>query len=168
VAELISRAGAKELLTSCFPHLDGSPAPFYERLGFVPTGDVNAQGGTILRLELPDNDDTTTDPGTETNARWVASRPPPQRAGRAHAEVPFADALWEVTAAFLSARSGTPPESQSAPGTVDGMCPHRRCGVDAELAIGHSGLPGQTLPIAPVSGARGRKWRSWRVTTTAT
>jgi len=69
VAEVISRAGAKELLTSCFPHLDGSPAPFYERLGFVATGDLDAQGETILRLELPGNDDTTTDPGNETNAR---------------------------------------------------------------------------------------------------
>lgn len=66
VAELISRAGANELLTSCFPHLDGSPAPFYERLGFVATGDLDAQGETILRLELPSGVGTTTDPATET------------------------------------------------------------------------------------------------------
>jgi len=58
VAELISQAGARELLTSCFLDLDGSPAPFYERLGFVPTGDLDVDGETILRLELHSHDPT--------------------------------------------------------------------------------------------------------------
>jgi GNAT superfamily N-acetyltransferase len=67
VAGLISDAGAQELLTSCFPELDGSPAPFYERLGFVATGDLDDIGETILRLELHGNDAATTDPGAENN-----------------------------------------------------------------------------------------------------
>jgi len=61
--ELVSRAGARELLTSCFVDLDGSPAPFYERLGFVATGDLDVDGETVLRLELR-SDDATPDPGT--------------------------------------------------------------------------------------------------------
>ena len=63
VAELISQAGARELLTSCFLDLDGSPGPFYARLGFVATGDLDVDGETILRLPLHSNDETV-DPRT--------------------------------------------------------------------------------------------------------
>jgi diamine N-acetyltransferase len=69
VAELISQAGARELLTSCFPDLDGSPAPFYERLGFLATGDFDVEGETVFRLQLHNNDDARADPATENNAR---------------------------------------------------------------------------------------------------
>jgi diamine N-acetyltransferase len=69
VAQLISHAGARELLTSCFVDLDGSPAPFYERLGFVPTGDLDVDGETILRLPVDTSNDTTGDPRTEDDAQ---------------------------------------------------------------------------------------------------
>ena len=52
VSEMIRTAGADELLTSCHADVVGSPAPFYERLGFVPTGDFDDQGETIVRLDL--------------------------------------------------------------------------------------------------------------------
>jgi diamine N-acetyltransferase len=52
VAELVRAAGATELLTSYVPE-DGGPAGFYERLGFVPTGDLDASGEVIVRLVLP-------------------------------------------------------------------------------------------------------------------
>ena len=52
VSEMIQTAGADELLTSCHADVVGSPAPFYERLGFVPTGDFDDQGETILCLDL--------------------------------------------------------------------------------------------------------------------
>ena len=45
-----TRPGAKALVTSCVPG-DGSPCPFYERLGFVPTGEVD-EGEIVLRLAL--------------------------------------------------------------------------------------------------------------------
>jgi diamine N-acetyltransferase len=45
-----TRPGAKALVTSCVPG-DGSPCPFYERLGFVPTGEVD-EGEIVLRLVL--------------------------------------------------------------------------------------------------------------------
>jgi len=53
VAEIVRRAGATELLTS---HVvaDNGPGPFYARLGFVPTGDVDEEGEVILRLDLGD------------------------------------------------------------------------------------------------------------------
>jgi len=69
VTELISQAGASELLTSCFRDLDGSPAPFYERLGFVTTGDLDVDGETILRLQVHSSNDATVDPGTENHAQ---------------------------------------------------------------------------------------------------
>ena len=69
VAELISQAGASELLTSCFRDLDGSPAPFYERLGFVATGDLDVDGETILRLQVHSSNEATVDPGAENHAR---------------------------------------------------------------------------------------------------
>jgi diamine N-acetyltransferase len=52
VAGLVSDAGAEALLTSYVPGGEGGPGPFYERLGFVPTGDVDGNGETILRLDL--------------------------------------------------------------------------------------------------------------------
>jgi diamine N-acetyltransferase len=45
-----TRPGAKALMTSCVPG-DGSPCPFYEQLGFVPTGEVD-EGEIVLRLAL--------------------------------------------------------------------------------------------------------------------
>ncbi len=69
MAELISQAGARELLTSCFLDLDGSPAPLYERLGFVATGDLDVDGETILRLQVHSSTNATTDPGTEHHAQ---------------------------------------------------------------------------------------------------
>ena len=48
VVEIVSAEGASELLTSFVPAEDG-PAAFYARLGFLPTGDVDAEGETIVR-----------------------------------------------------------------------------------------------------------------------
>lgn len=52
VVRLIRAEGATELLTS---HVigDGGPDGFYERLGFVPTGEYDSEGERILRLRLP-------------------------------------------------------------------------------------------------------------------
>ena len=69
MAELISRAGARELFTSCFRDLDGSPAPFYERIGFLATGEFDVVGETVFRLELHSNDDATADLGTDNSAQ---------------------------------------------------------------------------------------------------
>jgi GNAT superfamily N-acetyltransferase len=52
VARLVRAAGATELLTSYVP-ADGGPAGFYERLGFVPTGELDGNGEVIVRLALP-------------------------------------------------------------------------------------------------------------------
>ena len=52
VADLVRAEGADELLTSYVPGWDGGPWPFYERLGFVPTGDVDDVGEMILSLDL--------------------------------------------------------------------------------------------------------------------
>jgi len=51
VVRLIRADGATELLTS---HLigEGGPGGFYDRLGFVPTGEFDEAGGHILRLDL--------------------------------------------------------------------------------------------------------------------
>jgi len=51
VAELVRAEGAIELLTS-FVLGDGGPSGFYERLGFVPTGDLDVNKEVILRLAL--------------------------------------------------------------------------------------------------------------------
>ena len=51
VAELVRAEGAPELLTSYVPE-DGGPAGFYERLGFVPTGQLDRNGEVIVRLVL--------------------------------------------------------------------------------------------------------------------
>jgi diamine N-acetyltransferase len=50
VISIITMAGARELKTSYVPG-DGSPRPFYERLGFLPTGEVE-DGEIVLSLEL--------------------------------------------------------------------------------------------------------------------
>jgi GNAT superfamily N-acetyltransferase len=52
VVELVRAEGATELLVS---HVigEGGPVGFYERLGFVSTGDYDSQGERILRLDLP-------------------------------------------------------------------------------------------------------------------
>jgi diamine N-acetyltransferase len=52
IAELVWAQGATELLTSFVPG-DGGPAGFYQRLGFVPTGELDNSGEIILRLGLP-------------------------------------------------------------------------------------------------------------------
>ncbi len=52
VAELVRAEGATELLTSYVPE-DGGPAAFYERLGFVPSGQLDMNGEVIARLVLP-------------------------------------------------------------------------------------------------------------------
>jgi GNAT superfamily N-acetyltransferase len=51
VAELVRAEGATELLTSYVPE-DGGPAGFYQRLGFVPTGELDGNGEVIVRLAL--------------------------------------------------------------------------------------------------------------------
>ena len=51
VVDLIRAEGATELLTSYVPG-EGSPAGFYEALGFVPRGDRDPDGEIILRLPL--------------------------------------------------------------------------------------------------------------------
>ena len=51
VVRLIRAEGATELLTS-HGEGDGSPAGFYERLGFVPTGAHDPDGERIMRLDL--------------------------------------------------------------------------------------------------------------------
>jgi GNAT superfamily N-acetyltransferase len=51
VAALVRAAGATELLTSYAPE-DGGPAGFYQRLGFIPTGEVDNNGEPIVRLAL--------------------------------------------------------------------------------------------------------------------
>ena len=50
VCQEVQDAGGRELLTSCVPG-EGSPQPFYEGLGFVPTGEVD-DGEVVLRLAL--------------------------------------------------------------------------------------------------------------------
>ena len=55
VVRLIRADGATELLTS---HMIGErdPGGFYDRLGFVPTGEFDEAGGRILRLDLAPRD----------------------------------------------------------------------------------------------------------------
>jgi diamine N-acetyltransferase len=55
VAELIRTEGATELLISYLPE-EGGPAGFYQRLGFVPTGEFDGAGEPIVRLALPGTD----------------------------------------------------------------------------------------------------------------
>lgn len=51
VASVVRDAGATELLTS-YVDAPGGPAGFYERLGFVPTGERDDKGEVIVRLVL--------------------------------------------------------------------------------------------------------------------
>jgi diamine N-acetyltransferase len=51
VADIVRAEGAKELLTSYAPG-SGNPGPFYKRVGFVPTGDVDNEGEIIVSLRL--------------------------------------------------------------------------------------------------------------------
>jgi GNAT superfamily N-acetyltransferase len=52
IARLVGNNGGTELLTSYVPG-DGGPAGFYERLGFVPTSELDPHGEVIARLTLP-------------------------------------------------------------------------------------------------------------------
>jgi len=52
IADLVRAQGAGELLTSYVPG-DGGPAGFYQRLGFLPTGEHDDHGEVIVRLALP-------------------------------------------------------------------------------------------------------------------
>jgi GNAT superfamily N-acetyltransferase len=51
VADAVRGAGGDTLFTSCGQG-EGSPQPFYERLGFVPTGEVDSHGEVHLSLDL--------------------------------------------------------------------------------------------------------------------
>jgi diamine N-acetyltransferase len=51
IADIVRANGAGELLTSCVPSVEG-PEGFYLRLGFVPTGEFDEVGETILALDL--------------------------------------------------------------------------------------------------------------------
>ncbi|MER7816438.1 GNAT family N-acetyltransferase [Streptomyces sp. NPDC096153] len=51
IAALVRADGGTELLTSYEPG-DGEPWPFYRKLGFEPTGDID-DGEIVLRLTLP-------------------------------------------------------------------------------------------------------------------
>ena len=42
------RAGGAEVLFTSCGQGEGSPQPFYERLGFVPTGEVDSHGEVAL------------------------------------------------------------------------------------------------------------------------
>ncbi len=50
IVSVIRAAGATELLTSYHPGT-GEPWPFYEKFGFVPTGDIE-DGEIVLKLAL--------------------------------------------------------------------------------------------------------------------
>jgi diamine N-acetyltransferase len=51
VADIVRGNGATELLTSCVPGDDG-PEPFYRRIGFSPTGELDENGEIVLALDL--------------------------------------------------------------------------------------------------------------------
>jgi diamine N-acetyltransferase len=51
VVRLLRAEGAIELFTSCVPG-EGSPQPFYLGCGFVPTGETDEEGETVLVLDL--------------------------------------------------------------------------------------------------------------------
>lgn len=51
---LRGRPGAETLFTSCGQG-EGSPQPFYERYGFVPTGEIKSDE-VVLRLDLHQED----------------------------------------------------------------------------------------------------------------
>jgi diamine N-acetyltransferase len=51
IADIARANGAAQLLTSCVLAQDG-PEPFYRRIGFTPTGDLDVNGEIILALRL--------------------------------------------------------------------------------------------------------------------
>lgn len=51
IVALLRAERATELLTSCVPG-EGSPEPFYRGFGFVPTGEIDEDGETLLALDL--------------------------------------------------------------------------------------------------------------------
>jgi diamine N-acetyltransferase len=51
VADIVRANGAAELLTSCVQGA-GGPEPFYQRIGFSPTGELDENGEIILTLDL--------------------------------------------------------------------------------------------------------------------
>ena len=51
VADLLREQGARELFSSYVAGA-GGPWPFYERLGFVETGELDGAGEVIIRLDL--------------------------------------------------------------------------------------------------------------------
>jgi diamine N-acetyltransferase len=51
IVEVIRAEGATELLSSYHPG-DGEPWPFYEKFGFVPTGEIDEDGENVIRLAL--------------------------------------------------------------------------------------------------------------------
>jgi diamine N-acetyltransferase len=51
IADIARGYGAAQLLTSCVLAQDG-PEPFYRRIGFTPTGDLDVNGEIILALRL--------------------------------------------------------------------------------------------------------------------
>ena len=51
VADILRTNGAAELLTNCVPGDDG-PEPFYRRIGFRPTGELDENAEIILALDL--------------------------------------------------------------------------------------------------------------------
>jgi len=53
IAYVKTRPGAKEMFTSCVPG-EGSPCPFYERLGFVFTGEED-DGELVMRLKFAED-----------------------------------------------------------------------------------------------------------------
>ena len=50
-ADIVRAEGGTELLTSYIP-APGNPGPFYERLGFRPTGELDENGEIIAGLDL--------------------------------------------------------------------------------------------------------------------
>ena len=51
VAEIVRAEGAETLLTS-YALGPGNPGPFYQHIGFIPTGDLNIDGEVIVALKL--------------------------------------------------------------------------------------------------------------------
>jgi RimJ/RimL family protein N-acetyltransferase len=51
VADIVRVNGGAELLTSCVQS-DGGPEPFYRRIGFTPTGELDENDEIILALDL--------------------------------------------------------------------------------------------------------------------
>lgn len=66
VVRLIRAEGARELFTSHGIGADG-PGGFYERLGFVPTGELDPEGERILRLDLHGADELGVRSGNEVD-----------------------------------------------------------------------------------------------------